>query len=43
MAAARKGTDVRKRRSAEERKEEEEAASKAKGPSFFDPYFDIVR
>ena len=27
----------------EDRKKQEEAASKAKGPSFFDPYFDIVQ
>ena len=27
---------------AKDRKKQEEAASKAKGPSFFDPYFDIV-
>ncbi len=41
--AARKGTDVRKVNRAEDRKKQEEAASKAKGPSFFDPYFDIVQ
>ena len=41
--AARKGTDVRKINRAEDRKKQEELASKSKGPSFFDPYFDIVQ
>jgi hypothetical protein len=41
--AERKGTDVRKVNRAEDRKKQEEQASKAKGPSFFDPYFDIVQ
>ena len=42
-AAERKGKDVRKENRAEIRKEQEEQAGKAKGPSFFDPYFDIVQ
>jgi hypothetical protein len=42
-AAARKGTDVRNVNRADTRKKQEEQASKAKGPSFFDPYFDIVQ
>jgi hypothetical protein len=43
LTAARKGTDVRKVDRAGERKKQEEQASKSKGPSFFDPYFDIVQ
>ena len=42
-AAERKGKDVRKEDRAKTRKEQEEQASKAKGPSFFDPYFNIVQ
>jgi hypothetical protein len=42
-ADRKKGTDVRKQNRAEDRKKQEEQASKAKGPSFFDPYFDIVQ
>jgi hypothetical protein len=41
--AERKGTDVRKVNRAEDRKKQEDEASKVKGPSFFDPYFDIVQ
>jgi hypothetical protein len=43
LTTARKGTDVRKVDRAKDRKTQEELASKSKGPSFFDPYFDIVQ
>jgi hypothetical protein len=38
----RKGTDVRGEDRAKKRKNEEDKAKQAKGPSLFDPYFDIV-
>ncbi len=41
-AAARKGTDKRTTNRGEQRKEETKAVETAKGPSLFDPYFDIV-
>ncbi len=41
-AAARKGTDVRSKNRGKERQEETKAVQTAKGPSLFDPYFDIV-
>jgi hypothetical protein len=41
-AAARKGTDKRATNRGEVRKEETKAVVTAKGPSLFDPYFDIV-
>jgi len=41
-AAARKGTDKRTTNRGEVRKEETKAVETAKGPSLFDPYFDIV-
>ena len=41
-AVERKGTDVRNKDRAETRKNEEEKIEQAKGPSLFDPYFDIV-
>jgi hypothetical protein len=40
--AERKGTDVRAKSRADERKKEEDKLKEAKGPSLFDPYFDIV-
>src|SRR5208337_1219707 len=41
-AAARKGTDKRTTNRGEVRKEETKAVETAKGPSLFDPYYDIV-
>jgi hypothetical protein len=42
-SGARKGIDNRTIKRADERKKAEEAISKTKGPSLFDPYFDIVQ
>lgn len=41
-APARKGVDKRSKNRSEERKEERKAVEAAKGPSLFDPYYDIV-
>jgi len=40
--AARKGTDVRSVDRAKTRKEKEKAAEQVKGPTLFDPHFDII-
>ncbi len=42
-ASKRKGTDVRNEKRAEKRKEKEKAIEQVKGPSLFDPHFDIVQ